>query len=108
MIVEQLFEKAAHIGVRGMHLVDHEQAARERGGADGRVLDAERAEQRLVDRADRHARGKEAVGSLRRPAAVGVAVVPADLPAGERLTLGVAGAEIAGNRENRLRRVRAP
>ena len=67
MELQQMFEQAAHIGVRGVDLVDDQRMAHQAGGAKMGMFGLHGAEQRLIDRANRDRPGEEALRPLGGP-----------------------------------------
>ena len=65
--VEQRLDDAAHVGVRCVHLVHHQQVAGQARGPQVRVAHLERGHHRLVHRAHGDLCGQVALGTLRRP-----------------------------------------
>ena len=64
---QQPLDYRSHVGVRGVHLVDHEQTSAQRAATQMRVLHLERGEHRLVHGTDGDRRGEKARGVLPRP-----------------------------------------
>ena len=110
MHVKQPFLHLCHIAIGGVNLVDHQQAARQRRRAQMGVLDLQGGQHGLIDRAHGNRCGQRSLDAFRRPAGhkrrfVGaIVVIPAHLPVGQPLPFGLAGLEIAGHGQNRLRR----
>ena len=110
--LQQVLGQVRHVGVGRVHLVHHQQAARQQGMAHVGVLGLQGAQQRLVHGAHGNGRGQKPLGRFGGPAALGVGVlgvvVPQHLKARQGLVAVAVCRGVTGQGAHHQRRIAGP